>query len=123
MQVSVCQCLLPFILRFSKKVYPGVKKKHVKERMTQAVSLLNASLQSTTDGILIVNRQGSIVTWNQKFLELWNLSDASVSSRDDSAVISSILSQLTYPDRFLSKVQELYTNPEATSFDVIEFLD
>lgn len=91
--------------------------------MTQAVSLLNASLQSTTDGILIVNRQGSIVTWNQKFLELWNLSDASVSSRDDSAVISSILSQLTYPDRFLSKVQELYTNPEATSFDVIEFLD
>ena len=91
--------------------------------MTQAFSLLNASLQSTNDGILIVNRQGSIVTWNQKFLELWNLSDSNVSSRDDSAVISSILSQLTYPERFLSKVQELYANPEATSFDLIEFLD
>ena len=37
------------------------------------VSLLRATLESTADGILVVDRSGRIVLFNQRFREIWNI--------------------------------------------------
>jgi diguanylate cyclase (GGDEF)-like protein/PAS domain S-box-containing protein len=87
------------------------------------VSLLEATIESTTDGILVVNSSGNMVLHNQKFVELWGMPDSILKSRDDSQAINHALAQLKNPDGFLAKVTELHAHPDEESFDTLEFKD
>jgi PAS domain S-box-containing protein len=98
----------------------------VEERTAElagSFSLLNATLESTADGILVVNQQGRITSLNKKFAEMWHLSGDQIATRDDDRVLAEVLAQLKEPDAFLSKVRELYAQPEAESRDLLEFAD
>src|SRR5581483_10338587 len=41
----------------------------------RAIALMRATFESTADGILVVNAAGRIETFNQNFIEMWNLTD------------------------------------------------
>ena len=88
-----------------------------------AVSLLSATLESTADGILVVDSHGKIVRFNSKFAELWRLPQSTLADRDDAAAIAFVLGQLSDPDAFGQRVQHLYDHPEQESFDVLQFKD
>lgn len=94
-----------------------------RESLRKTVSLLNATIESTADGILVVNREGKIVSSNKKFVELWGIPEAIMSTRDDSKALAYVLNQLKDPDCFISVVRGLYDKPEIESFDVLEFKD
>jgi PAS domain S-box-containing protein len=98
-------------------------QKHDSEALKTSLSLLNASLESTADGILIADGKGNIIKWNQKFAEMWGLPEKLLDRHDDNAAISYILNKLADPDKFLSIVSDLYANPDKSSFDEIEFKD
>ena len=87
------------------------------------LSLLNSTIESTADGLLVVDRDGKIVKFNRKFIRMWDIPESIVESRDDDKVLSFVLDQLKDPESFLSKVKELYARPNEKSFDVIEFKD
>lgn len=97
--------------------------KRAEAERESSLSLLRATLESTADGILVVDRAGGIVSLNGKFLELWGIPDSGVQARDDDRAIEFVLSQLADPEAFLSKVRELYANPGARSYDLLEFKD
>ncbi len=97
--------------------------KQTVEALKSSLSLLSASLESTADGILIVDRQGKIALWNQKFADMWKIPEEVLSSRDDEKAINHILKQLADPEQFVARVRKLYEQPEQSSFDQIEFLD
>jgi PAS domain S-box-containing protein len=92
-------------------------------QLEKTVSLLRGTLESTADGILVVNNEGKIESFNQRFVELWRIPESIISSRDDNRALAFVLDQLKAPDEFLSKVRELYSDPDAESFDVLEFKD
>jgi len=98
-------------------------QKLAQTNLEEALSLLRATIESTADGILVVDMSGRIVTYNQKFTELWNLPENILHSRDDSQALDFVLSQLKHPNQFITKVQELYSHPTSESFDVLEFKD
>ncbi|MBW6464297.1 MAG: PAS domain S-box protein, partial [Firmicutes bacterium] len=98
-------------------------RRGVEEALKSSLSLLSASLESTADGILIVDRKGKIVRWNRKFAEMWKIPNEILSSRDDREAINYILAQLADPEQFAAKVGELYEQPEKSSFDQFEFTD
>ncbi|MSO42115.1 MAG: EAL domain-containing protein [Solirubrobacterales bacterium] len=89
----------------------------------ETASLLEATLESTADGILVVDTEGSMVSLNGKFVEMWRIPASVVDSRDDDRALEFMLDQIRHPDRFLDKVRELYDQPDATSFDLLEFKD
>jgi len=91
--------------------------------LQELISLLRATLESTADGILVVDRQGRIATWNRRLAEMWRIPLHILESRDDERAIASVLDQLRDPDAFLAKVRDLYATPEAESFDVLTFKD
>ncbi len=98
-------------------------QKHTENALRQSVSLLRATLDSTADGILVVDRDGRIVDFNGQFTLLWHIPREILDRRNDQQALTYVLDQLKYPEQFLSKVQELYDHPEADSFDLLEFRD
>ncbi len=93
------------------------------ENIKRTSSLLNATLESTADGILVVDNEGKWISFNQKFLQMWGVPDEVIASRDDGRALEFALSKLKNPDEFMRKVLELYGQPDKTSFDFIEFKD
>jgi len=87
------------------------------------LALLEATIESTTDGLLVVDSQGRIVRMNSRFIELWRIPASIVASRSDSEALAFVLDQLERPDEFLDKVKELYALPEAESQDTLHFKD
>ncbi len=97
--------------------------KLAKEAAQQAGSLLTSILESTADGILVVDNSGKVIISNKKFLSLWHIPESLVAKRDDKLLLDYVLSQLKDPGNFVEQVRQLYSQPGADSFDVLEFKD
>jgi PAS domain S-box-containing protein len=100
-----------------------MERKQVGERLKKSFSLLSATLESTTDGILVIDKEGKILSFNQKFVKMWGIPEYFAELRDDNQALEFILSQSKDPESFLKKVRELYVQPDAESYDIIEFKD
>lgn len=84
--------------------------------------MLRAALESTAEGILVVDVKGRIIMFNKQFQLMWHIPQAVVDTRDDSKAVAFVLDQLKDPDAFVKKVRELYQSSEA-SLDVLNFKD
>ena len=91
--------------------------------LKKTLSLLNATIESTRDGILVVDLTGKIISFNKKFADIWHIPSHILDSLDDSAVLGFVSDQLQDPDGFIKKVQELYAQPDAEISDVLQFKD
>jgi diguanylate cyclase (GGDEF)-like protein/PAS domain S-box-containing protein len=95
----------------------------VERDLRGALSMLQATFDATTDGILVVDRRGHITGSNQRFAEMWRVEAEHLAAGNDAAVLSSVREQVVDPEAFAAKVEGLYADPEAESHDVIEFND
>ena len=99
------------------------ERKRADEKMQRTLSLLGATLESTADGILVVDSGEKIVRFNKKFIEMWRIPESEMESMEDRRAVSFVQPQLINPGPFLAKVREIYSDPGAESYDVLEFLD
>ena len=111
------------ILYYDGTVEDITYKKNAENELISSYSILNASLESTADGILIVDGKGGIIRWNQTFAKMWGLPEKILDGHDDNAAINYILDQLADPEKFLAIVKDLYSHLEKSSFDKLEFKD
>ncbi len=88
-----------------------------------SLSLLQATLDSTADGIIAVDRNHRILAFNRRFREMWRLPEDLLRSRSDEQALAFVLDQLKDPEAFLRRVEQLYAYPEMESQDVLEFHD
>lgn len=71
---------------------------------------LTTIIESTQDGILVVDEKRQVIYVNSRFKELWHIADEKDVLLDDRELIDSILEQLVEPRAFLDKIEELYTS-------------
>lgn len=98
------------------------KRVQAEEAQRATEDLLEATLESTADGILVVDDEGRVLYANRRFADMWRIPDELLATRDDRRLLEFVLSQLADPEAFISKVQELYQSA-ADSSDVLSFRD
>jgi len=98
-------------------------RKIAEKKLGESVSILEATIESTADGILVADLNGKIIRFNKKFVELWHIPGEILETKDDNKAINYVLDQLTDPEKFLSKLRELQNRPKNVSFDILEFKD
>jgi signal transduction histidine kinase len=99
------------------------ERKQAEQQLLYSISITNAALESAVDGILVVDRSGKIVRWNQKFIDLWNIPEELLATHDDGILLNYAMAQLAKPESFAAKVMELYDHPEDSSQDLLELAD
>ena len=98
-------------------------RKRAEREVLQAVTLLESTLDSTADGILVIGSDGHVVSYNHRFVEMWHIPQDVMDGGDDRRVMRAIVTQLTAPDEFLRTTRDLAKRPEAESFDLLELTD
>jgi diguanylate cyclase (GGDEF)-like protein/PAS domain S-box-containing protein len=99
------------------------KRRQAEAETRHSVSLLQSTLESTADGILVVDLAGGVVSYNRRFTQIWGMPEGELDMRKDGVLLSFVLDRLRGPEAFLRKVRELYADVEAESFDVLDFRD
>ena len=104
-------------------VHDVTARKRADAELEKSLSLVCATLESTTDGILVVDHDGNIARFNARFVAMWRIPDHVLASRQDDEALRFVLDQLARPEDFLAKVRHLYSRPEEESFDLLHFKD
>ncbi|HEX7502333.1 MAG TPA: PAS domain S-box protein [Acidobacteriota bacterium] len=99
------------------------ERKRAEKEKEQVISLQKATIESTADGILVIDQSGKIIDFNQHFTQLWSIPASVMATRDDAQTLQFVLDQLLDPQGFLAKVNELYAAPDQESFDLLQFKD
>src|SRR5437867_8016397 len=106
---------------------PKRAKKHRRVADSLTVSVLQATLESTADGILVVDLEGKIVSHNRHFEEMWRRPASFIPANNDVAgrrrLIQHVKDQLVNPELFVDGIEERYAEPASDSFDVLMFRD
>jgi PAS domain S-box-containing protein len=99
------------------------ERKEYEDQLAQSISLLRATIEASSSGLLVVNTAGEVSIYNNRFLEMWRIQPDLVFQNDDRAVLNAVLDQLTEPETYLQRVEQLYQNPEQESHDTLHFKD
>lgn len=101
--------------------------KEALEKMTAelalSLSLMRATLESTTDGILVVDQNGHVTDFNERFLQIWQLPREMIVRGARAKLLGVAAAKLKKPDPFLARTKEIYESVPEESFDLIEFID
>ena len=103
-------------------------EQRVEERtreLAKSVALTNATLESTTAGIVAMDLAGNITCFNNRFAVMWRFPAELIESRDSRTMIEFALSLVKDEDRekIRRRIQENQVNPEVSFSDVIELKD
>src|SRR5258708_6455902 len=97
--------------------YRDITERQRTERdLRETLSLLNATFESTTDGILVVDLAGHIISFNRIFAELWRIPDSILEAKDSAETLAFVLEQVVDPAGVPDKNPEPYPPPGPASF-------
>jgi PAS domain S-box-containing protein len=85
-------------------------------------ALLRAALESTADGLLVVDLEGRLVFANRLFQRMWALPDALV-VRGERVRLDPAMAQVEDPEGFAARIAEIDADPEAEACDLLRFRD
>jgi CheY-like chemotaxis protein len=95
--------------RYSQEQELSIQRQALTEanfRLEKSLSLLQATLESTADGILVVDNEGVVTHCNQKILDLWGLDPHLSTSTLGPEVLTAITSQLQDPQQFFRRMHQ-----------------
>lgn len=100
-------------------------QKRAEEGLRHALSLVRATLDSATDGILVENMNGGIVDVNERFGAMWRVPAGMLvaTRRHVRELGRHAIEQLEDPEGFVARVHEILAQPDAESYDVLRLKD
>jgi two-component system cell cycle sensor histidine kinase/response regulator CckA len=99
------------------------ERKAAAEEIQRSLSMLQATLESTADGLLVVDLEGRMVKYNQRCVDMWRVPQELLATGEARPVVEYVMGELKDPQQFFDKVYEVSEMTDAESFDILEFRD
>jgi PAS domain S-box-containing protein len=104
-------------------VHDVTEAKRNEEHILAETALLEAQLNSTLDGILVISPDGRKILQNQRAVDIWKIPTEFAHETDHKRRFEWITSQVKTKEPFLEKVRTLDADIDAVGRDEIELID
>ena len=113
--------------KLDKKVRELEKEREALRRADEELRFRNIILstqqEASIDGILVVDENNSIISYNKRFIEIWEIPPQLVESKDDEPVLQYVATKPVDPEGFLARVKYLYEHKDEKSHEEIALKD
>jgi PAS domain S-box-containing protein len=104
-----------------------IRAKEALERKTAelalSLSMMQATLDSTTDAIVVTDMNGNLRDFNEKYAAMMGVSRAQLNKADVNKLRLKFSQRFNDPEGFVSRVMEIYRTAPAETFEVLEWKD
>ncbi|MBD1397760.1 PAS domain S-box protein [Pontibacter sp. JH31] len=105
----------------TEQVLARKKVEEVKEQLDLRNALFEAHKEATPDGMLIVDASGKILLHNRRFVEIWNMPQHIIDSKDDALALAYARQQVADEQGFIDTVTAAYSRTSGPVRDRIVF--
>jgi len=98
------------------------ERKIAEQKLTLSNALLKTQLEASPDGVFVVN-ENKILSYNQRFLDMWSVSEAEVLLAGPGWFRERAKEFLKDGDAYNATIDYLISHPEETTDDVLETID
>lgn len=95
----------------------------VEKSLAQSLSTLQATYESTVDGIIVVDNAGRLLSYNKVFREMWGFADSDLGDEGKNFAYDEALTKVKDPAAFNLTVMQMREQPREKSYDLIQFND
>ncbi len=99
------------------------ERKRAEEALEFQNIILSTQQEASIDGILVVDENGEIISFNRRFVEIWDIPSAIAESKSDEQVLQSVTNKLVSPEEFVGRLEQLYEDRNEISQDEIALKD
>lgn len=99
------------------------ESKLAEEKLRFTNTILRTQQEMSIDGVLIVNEEGKIISFNKRFVSMWKIPDEIMESHSDHKVLQFVMDKLVKPEEFIERVEYLYKHHEEKSIEEILLKD
>ncbi len=99
------------------------ERKRNEEALLCKTALFDAHLDSSIEGILIVDKEGKKILQNQRTIDLWKIPQHVVDDSDDQKQVAHVMHMTKDPEKFVELVTYLYNHPDERIRDELELID
>lgn len=101
-----------------------IDRETTEDSLRTTIAILQAQQEATLDGILVVDREGKVLSFNRRFLEIWGIPELVAARGVDAELLSHAFAVVKDRDSFIAGVEYLYRNPtEIRTGDRINLID
>ncbi|SFN22684.1 PAS fold [Formivibrio citricus] len=97
--------------------------KHAKTRRVESALLFRSVMESTADGILIVDGNQRIAAFNQRFMEMWSVPPGLLAAGQTDALITHVMGRAELSLESLSLLSDVLANPRACGRETVQIKD
>lgn len=76
------------------------KRKLAEDALEKSVAMIRATLESTSDGIMVTGLDGRIINYNQRFVNMWHLQNSSLCLEKDCCILDTLRTHMIHPEKF-----------------------
>ncbi len=99
------------------------ERKQAEETLAFSNAILSTQQETSIDGILVVDACGKIISYNQRFVDMWGVPPDLMAARIDEPVLQLVVGQVSEPAVFLARVEYLYEHREEKSAEEVILRD
>jgi PAS domain S-box-containing protein len=99
------------------------ERKRAEEALEFKNIILTTQQEASIDGILVVDENGEIISFNRRFVDIWDIRSDIAESKADEQILKSVMNKLVSPEEFVGKLEQLYEDRNEISQNEIALKD
>ena len=111
------------LMDLTRKIEQIVTRRKMERELRFSNTLLSTQQETSPDGILVVDEQGTMISFNTRFAEMWDIPREVLASGSDERALQSVLDHIVDPATMLARVRYLYAHREEKSHEEISLKD